>query len=142
MRLFVAFVMFAVSGCFAASTSLHSGGMTFEASGLNAPSPMEMSASDLTSAQADRVRAEARTMEAHPELFMGRGGYGYGGYYGYQGGYGYDGAPRVDPNYYYGQYGYGPQTRDPALEERATELEQEAGHLETLLREHIEEEGR
>jgi hypothetical protein len=142
MRLFVAFVMFVMSGCFAASTSLHSGGMTFEASGLNAPTPMEAASADLTSAQADRVRAEARTMEAHPELFMGRGGYGYSGYYGYQGGFGYGGA-RVDPNYYYAPYGYGASSAStPALEEQATELEQEAGHLETLLREHIEEEGR
>lgn len=136
MRLFVAFVMFVMSGCFAAQTSLRSGGMNYEASGLNAPSSMEMAAADLTSAQADMVRAQARTVEAHPELLRG-----YGGYYGYQGGYG--SVPRVDPNYYYGQYGYGASPAStPALEERATELEQEAGHLETLLQEHIEEEGR
>lgn len=125
----VAFVMFLMSGCFAASGSLRSGGMTYEASGLNAPSPMEMAASDLTSAQADRVRAEARAMEAHPELFMGWRG-GYGGYYG---GSGYGGMPRVDPNYYgYGQYGYG-QTRDPAPEERARNLEEDADDFEHRL---------
>ncbi len=134
MRLFAAFVMFTMSGCFATQTSLRSGGMDYEASGFMGPSPMEMSAADLTSAQADRVRAEARTMEAHPELFMGGrgyGGYGYGNYYG---GYGYGGAPRVDPNYYgYGQYGYGPQTRDPALEERARGLEEDALDYERRL---------
>lgn len=137
MRLFAAlFAVFAMSGCFTASMGLRSRGMTYEASGLNAPTPMEASAADLTSAQADRVRAEARTMEAHPELFMGGrgyGGYGYGNYYG---GYGYGGAPRVDPNYYYAPYGYtpyGPQTRDPALEERAQELEGQADDFEQRL---------
>lgn len=119
MRFLVAlFAMFLMSGCFVASGSVRSGGMTYEASGLNAPSPMEMSAADLTSAQADRVRAEGRALEAHPELFMGWRGYG-GGFYG--------------ANYYgYGQYSYG-QTRDPALEERAEDLEGQATDFEQRL---------
>lgn len=132
MRFFaMVLAVLAASGCWT-SMGLRSGGMAYSQNGLFGAGPVEAATADLTSAQADRVRAEARTMEAHPELFMGRGGYGYGGYYGYQGGYGYGGA-RVDPNYYYAPYGYGLQTRDPALEERARELEEYADHLEDRL---------
>ena len=102
-------------------TGLRSGGLEYSASGLMGPGPMEAASADLMSAQADRVRAEARAMEAHPELFMGW----RNGYYGQ---YGYSGIPRVDPNY----YGYG-QTRDPVLEERAEDLEEAADDYDRRL---------
>ena len=143
MRFFV-LVCLVGTGCYATTMGLHSGSMTYEASGLNAPTSMEAAAADRMSADADMVRAQARTMEAHPELLRGYGGYGYGGYYG--GGYGYGGAPQVNPNYYYPNgYGQPPAAAPastPALEERATGLEDRTTGLETLLREHIEEEGR
>lgn len=135
----VAFAAFAMSGCFSTAMGLRSrsGSMIYEAEGLLGPTPMEAASADLVSAQADRVRAEARTMEAHPELFMGwRGGYG---------GYG-----RVDPSYYYPTVAVPPptaattlpalETRATGLETRASGLEEEADELEDLLREHIAEE--
>ncbi|MBI5072064.1 hypothetical protein HZB93_04240 [Candidatus Falkowbacteria bacterium] len=127
MRLFAAlFVMFAMSGCFTAQTSLRSGGMTYEANGFMGPGPMEMSAADLTSAQADRIRDEGSCLRSQGER---RGGHPERCYRGYSGGYGYGGSS----NYYgYGQYGYG-QTRDPALEERAEDLEEDADDYDRRL---------
>jgi len=126
--------VFAMSGCYWSSMGFHSGGVEYSQDGLMGAGPVEAAAADLTSAQADLVRAEARTMEAHPELFLGYRGYGG---YGYGGGYG-----RVDPSYYYPSYGSSPapETRATGLEQRATGLEEEARELEDLLREHIEEE--
>jgi len=112
-----------MSGCFAAQTSLRSGGMTYEASGLNAPPPMEMAASDLMSSQADQNRDEGRCIRSQGEMRGGHPercprGYGHGG---------------MSTNYYgYGQYNYG-QTRDPALEERAEELEGQADDFDRRL---------
>ncbi len=127
MRFFFAVLaVFAVSGCFGASMGLRSQGVEYSASGFMGPSPMEAAQADLTSAQADRVRAEARAMEAHPELFLGYRGYGYGGY------------GRVDPSYYYPS-SYGPS---PALETRATGLERDVQELTEMCSEHIEEEQR
>jgi hypothetical protein len=109
MKRFVVLFLFviAMSGCFWASGSVHGEGMEYSARGLNAPDPMEMSVADLTSAQADMVRAQARTMEAHPELLRGYGGYGGYGGWGY-GGYG--GA--VDQSYWYRPV-YGPPSVAP-----------------------------
>lgn len=146
MRLFFGILAtFALSGCFSTAMGLRSrsGSMIYEAEGLFGPTPMEAASADLVSAQADRVRAEAQTMQAHPELFMGwRGGYG---------GYGYGGYGRVDPSYYYPTVAAPPsaaatsalpalETRATGLETRATGLEHEADELEELLREHIAEE--
>jgi len=123
MRFFVVlFAMFLMSGCFAASGSIRSGGLDYSANGFMGPGPMEMAAADLTSAQADRVRAEGRALEAHPELFMGWRGYG--------GGYGYGSYGRVDQSYY--GYPLSPLT-PPALEERARELEGQATDFEQRL---------
>lgn len=119
MRFFVALVLFAMSGCFVSSGSVRSSGLDYSVSGFMGPGPMEMAAADLTSAQADRVRAEGRALEAHPEIFLGwRGYYGYGGW------------GRVDPSY----YGYGQTSpTQPVLEERARELERQATDFEQRL---------
>lgn len=122
----VAFVAFLMSGCFTSHTGLRSGGLEYSASGFMGPGPMEMATADLTSAQADRVRAEGRALEAHPELFMGWRG--YGGYYGY-GSYG-----RVDPSYYYPTSYYGsPTAASPSCEDRARTLEGQATDFEQRL---------
>jgi hypothetical protein len=123
MKLFVvAFFSIVTSGCFMSHMGLRSDGMDYSASGLMGPGPTEAASADLMSAQADRVRAEARVLEAHPELFVGRGY--YGGYHGY-GSYG-----RVDPSYYYPTYGSVPM---PALEDQARELEGQATDFEQRL---------
>jgi len=119
----VTFVAFLMSGCFTSHTGLRSGGLEYSASGFMGPGPMEAASADLMSAQADRVRAEGRALEAHPEFFMGWRG--YSGYYGY-GSYG-----RVDPSYYYPAYGRPVST--PALEERARGLEDQATDFERRL---------
>jgi len=118
---FVVFVAFTVSGCYAASMEFQSGSLNYEANGLNGPTPMEAASAvatvEISEAQAEAIRAQARTMEDHPELF-----YGWGVYGGY-------GRGRVDGSYYYPPHGSSPAS-DPALETRATGLEGQATELE------------
>lgn len=95
----VAVVLLCVLGCFSTTMRLRGsdGNLVYEAGGLNRPEPMEAASADLTSAQADYIRAQARTLERHPEMFFG---WGYG-WYGWPV-WGY----RPDSSYYASYYRY------------------------------------
>ena len=112
-RIIFAFVLVFMTGCFSAATSLRSGNLNYEAAGINAPAPMEMAAADKMSADSEYVRAQARTLETHPEMFTGWNNWGGGSY----------------QNYYYPYYAGGagqPTASQIKLEGRVDKLEQ--GH--------------
>jgi len=124
MRFAIAAVtFFLLSGCYSASMQMRSEALNYQAGGINAPTPVEAATADLTSANADYLRAQARTMERHPQMFFGWWG-GYGG---------------VDPNYYYprsAQAG-GPDEQARGLDKRVERLERRDGVLEKGLRDHV-----